>query len=610
MKIFTRTLITLFLLASILLNNVYAAVNARLEQNMVYTGDPITLLIETNLDTNTKPDLSILETDFEVLNTSTSSQVNILNGQRSYKKTWSVNLQAKREGEITIPEITIGSEKTNALKVIIQEVPPEIKAETSKHVFIESSVDMEGNETYVQQQIPYKVKLFYDATMQSAEIQTPSIENAVMEQLGDDRRYQTRRNGKTFTVVEKSYVISPEKSGTLRIPPAVISGRISLTNTETQNQRQKRDSRDIMSRFFNDLGQDPFFRNDPFADEFFMRRNRGPSKPFSIKSEAIDVTVNSVPNEFTGNSWLPAEQLVIVDSWAKSPAELKVGEPVTRTITLQAKGLASSQIPDIELPIPEGIKSYPEAPVQQTRTDGSTVIGTQQMTLSYIPNKSGPIVFPPINIDWWDVNNKQQKTATLPAWNLNIAKGEFSETDSAPASEAISKSTDEELKDEQLSSKAPLIPPKKESLFNTDSWTSLFWMLFTLIVGAALLWFARRYLRSISTKNTKHEAQLLKSELISACESNDKQTVARLLIKYAQIVWEDDSIQNLRSLANAIDSNAELILDLENSLYASGSSNWQGKELRQLIEQDFLNKKLTTTKEIKGEDGLTPLYPS
>ncbi|MEE9445964.1 MAG: BatD family protein, partial [Cocleimonas sp.] len=89
-KIVTFGMVVIMLLT---MSNALAAVKASLEQATVYEGDPITLLIETSQNTNAKPDLSVLQKDFQVLATSTSSQVNVFNGERSFKKTWTVSLQ-------------------------------------------------------------------------------------------------------------------------------------------------------------------------------------------------------------------------------------------------------------------------------------------------------------------------------------------------------------------------------------------------------------------------------------------------------------------------------------------------------------------------------------
>ncbi len=42
--------------------------------------------------------------------------------------------------------------------------------------------------------------------------------------------------------------------------------------------------------------------------------------------------------------------------------QLVQGEPITRTITLTAMDLADHQLPDLQLNLPAGIKSYAEKP--------------------------------------------------------------------------------------------------------------------------------------------------------------------------------------------------------------------------------------------------------
>ncbi len=605
MKILPKiTLIVLIFLTST--SHVFAQVKASLKQTTVFVGDPITLIIETSQNTNAKPDLSVLSKNFQVLGTSTNSQFNILNGKRSYKKTWTVSLQAQEKGVITLPSISIGNEKTNALTVTITDLPPELKLETSKHVFVESTVDTQDGTTYVQQQIPYTVKLFYDSTMQSAEMQPPEIDNAVMEQLGDDRRYQIQRAGKLFTVVEKHYVISPEKSGKLHIPPTVIKGRMALaTADKEQIQKRGTSNRDFMNQFFQDFRQDPFFNNSPFPDDLFSQSNRKASKPFSIKSKALDVNVLPVPKEFSGASWLPAEQLIVRDSWTKSPPELKVGEPITRVITLQAKGLAGSQIPTIDIQKPNGIKIYPETPSSETRTDGNTVFGIQRLKLSYIPSNSGDTNIPEIKIDWWDIKNKKQKTATLPAWNLSVAKGDFLEEAKSPSSEEKVESSAEnnQIADTLINNKNSI--EDKNKLF---SWKLLIMVLLGFLFASVIFWITKKLLKQKSKPSNKYQQEITHQKLLNACNNNDSKSTEKYLIKYAQRAWNDNTIHNLHSISNQLEPSAkEHILALEKSLYGVNKMPWQGRRLYQLIEHG-MPKKLAQNKPLSN-DGLQPLYP-
>lgn len=598
-KAMIRFMILSFMLLSSL-SSAFADVSASLQQNTVYEGDPITLLIETSQNTNAKPDLSVLAKDFQVLSTSTSSQVNILNGKRSFKKTWTVSLQAKKKGEIDIPAINIGNEKTQALKVTLIDLPTEVKEETKKHVFVESSIDSLGDKTYVQQQIPYTVKLFYDSTMQSAEMLPPEIDNAVMEQLGDDRRFQIQRAGKLFTVVEKHYVISPEKSGKLHIPPTVIKGRLSQPSNNKSAQQRGSNNQDFLNRFFQDFRQDPFFNNSPFPDDLFSQQNRGASKPFSIKSKALEVDVLPVPKEFTGSVWLPAEQLIVKDSWTKSSPALKAGEPVTRTITLQAKGLAGSQIPAINIQKPEGIKMYPETPSSETRTDGNTVYGIQRLKLSYIPNKSGNITIPEIKINWWDVKNKKQKVATLPAWNLNVAKGDFAEEEPSAITEKEAAPYDKPVKNNTENDK------------NTTNWGVITSSLLGILFVGIAFWFSRRFLDKKLTpspeSSRENEKQRTLSNLLNACANNDPKDAEKNLINYVQLAWNDNSIQSLPSISKQLQSGDDVILELEQTLYGNNRDNWQGRKLSQLVEKGLQEK--SASNKSMSDSGLQPLYPS
>ena len=182
-----------------------AEVKAYLNQSSFFEGDPVTLNLESTTDNNAKPNLTPLQKDFAILGVSTNSQISIMNGRRSFKKSWIIELQAKNKGDLTIPEIAIGNEKTQAVDLLISDLPPEITTETSKHIFIESSIGTENDSTYVQQQLPYTIKLFYDTSMQTAQIQTPVLDNAIIEKLGKDKRYTVVRAGKRFNVVEGWY---------------------------------------------------------------------------------------------------------------------------------------------------------------------------------------------------------------------------------------------------------------------------------------------------------------------------------------------------------------------------------------------------------------------
>ena len=607
-KLFTLLLLVL------LGNPVMADVSAHLNQNTFYEGDQITLNIESTMNTKAQPDLSVLEKNFRVLGTSTSSQINILNGKRSFKKMWIVELQPKQKGAIQIPAINIGNEKTQPLNIKIAALPPEIKAETSKHIFIETSVGISGNETYVQQQIPYTVKLYFDSAMQSGEISQPSVNNAVVEELTDGKRYKVMRAGKKFTVIEKHFTISPEKSGKLHIPATIVNGRIALSGGDSAQLRKRMDETDMLNKFFSNFRNDPFF-NDPFfkdsfGEDFFSRRSRsvGPSKPFSIKSQTTDVNVLPVPKSFTGSAWLPAEELSIRDSWTRSPPELKVGEPITRSLVLRAKGLGGSQIPTIDVTKPKGIKIYPEQPTSKTHTDGITLIGRQYFDISYIPQKAGKITIPEIKVDWWNIKTKKQETVVVPAWQLNVASGILS---NAEAEEPLSIRNEEQPK----MAKAEALPETETATTvssNSWSWQIAALMAFLFLTLAALFYKINNYQKQSlqRIKNPHVNIKALKITALQACQQNDNQAAAKAILKLAQAQWKDKSIQNLGVLALHLGKQSgksvSIIKELEESLYSQSSHQWNGAKLKTVIEAGLQPEQVALAAKTGA---LEPLYP-
>lgn len=601
---FRRFLLTLFTSLILLQSHAFAQVKASLSQQAYYQGDLITLLIETNDNQKIDPDISVLQQNFNIKGSSTSSQTNIINGNRSYKKVWKIELQAKTIGDLTIPEITVGNEKTKVLNISINKLPPEISAETSKHVFIEATVDIPNGEIYVQQQIPYTLKFFYDTAMQTGEVILPTIENANIRIVGLEKKHQVERRGNMYVMIERRYVISPEKSGELVIPPAIVQGRMALASDSAPQLRNKRTNEiDRLNELFSSLNSGSIFTN-PF-DPFSSRRSLGPTRPFTASSESIQINVLPVPESVTGSAWLPTEEIKMQDSWTTNPPTLKVGEPVTRTIIMQVKGLASSQIPEIKIPKPEGIKVYPEHAKSETPNDGSTIYGIQRVEITYIPNRVGAVIIPEINVDWWDVNNKKQQTYNLPEWNLKVATGVMKTNKTMAEPVAMNDSNP----DAELSLATDLMTPSRywgwKFLLGVLALTSISLLFLAYCINKRLQSSPKH---SVQNKRRKKQmdARVLLTSLLNACNANSNTSASVLLIKHAQITLRDSKIQNLGVLAKKLNHGSDVIRELEASLYSGHIDSWKGNPLHQLVSQGLQAKE---DKKIQQQVNLAPLYP-
>ncbi len=571
-----------------------AAVRATLDRAPVYTGDIFTLTIENDgLSSGQQPDLAPLEKDFDVLGTSTSTQVSIFNGRRSDKMQWHIQLQARRPGQLRIPPLSIGGQQTAAIELNISEPPQQSAAQTGQHIFIETDTRSTHKPVYVQQQVPYTVRLYYDDRLQSGELSAPTPENAVVEQLGKEKRYDTVRNGRQYHVIERNYVISAEKSGELHIPPAVFRGRLALP----QQGQPARRARSPLEEFINNspFANDPFFRNrlsgNPFGD---------PGQPITIRSQSTDIPISPRPAT-AGHDWLPAEEVTLSDSWAENPPQLKAGEPVSRTITIQTKGLSGSQTPELSIDTPANSRLYPEASTAESRTDGATIYGVRTQTLTYIPSMQGMLEVPAITLDWWDTRQNKPASTTLPAWQFNVLPGDPGNTNEAPAAAP------------SPSAQSATTPPGTDD--NKTAQANQRWLIMgggavLALLLAILVWRARQQRPGGATaarkKTHRPERKSALRDLQKACATNNPQSAAQALLSLAQSDWPDDPPHSLAALATRIETGQAELHELDRNLYAIDAADWNGATLWNEFKQG-LQKKKTSGK--YHNDVLKPLYP-
>jgi hypothetical protein len=577
--------LTVLLLLTLLSQPLLADVNAMLKRNTVYEGDVVTLIIETSDRRHGgEPDLAVLQQDFEVIGSSNSQQVQIINGRRTDKRQWHIELVPKHSGEITVPAISVGSDKTAPLPLSVKSQPAPVAAGTGQPVFLKAHIEPANGTAYVQQQIQYILQLYYREAVAEGSFEGPDVANALVEKLGDDSQFKTTVNGEPYQVLERRYAIFPEQSGQLVIPAVVFTGRMS---DESVQRPRSANMRSMMDQFLGGSLQ------------------RTPGERVRLRSEAITLDILPRPVSYDGQHWLPSEQVVLHDSWAEGPPEFKVGEPVTRTITLEATGLESSHLPDIDLPETSGMRLYPEQPQHTTRTDGELVYGSSQQAVAYVPVTAGRITIPETRIDWWDTVEQRQRSTVLPAWQVNVLAGAAGSAEAQPPAPA------------EITAPAAVIedPDATPAAEQPDSaW--LRWVLITAVLCMALilLWYLQRHMRAgsepqavsgstLSGKQALREAGHL---LELACNNNDPQAAARALLQWAAAKWPDEAPRNLGGLAQWLQAGTEEIGELERVLYASGSSSWQGDALLKLYKKGL--EKVVSDKHVT-QQGLSPLYP-
>ena len=316
---------------------VYAAAKGpqvELDRNRMVEGETVNLTLTVPGDLDGEPDFTPLDQGFDVLDRAQSSHTSIINGHMSSQRVWRLILAPKATGLLTVPPIPVGRLQSHPRTLKVLPAGSKDAGTESPRIFIEAEAAPKS--PYVQGQLIYSVRIFHRVKLREASLSDPQTEGALLERLGEDKSYRAFRNGHSYNVIERRYAVFPQQSGRLGIDAPILSASVAA-------ESQRRNS--LSQRFF---GRDPF-AGFPDIGGFFQER-----RPVRIRSKRLEIEVKPRPTGISGN-WLPAQSLSLEQSWTPQAAEFRVGEPVTRTLTLKARGLTHAQLPDLVMAAVDGL---------------------------------------------------------------------------------------------------------------------------------------------------------------------------------------------------------------------------------------------------------------
>ena len=367
-----------------------AGIRASVSQNQVVQGEPFQLSIQVDgASGNAQPDLGPLAKDFTVEGTGQTSQTSIINGRTTVSHGWTVTLMPKASGKVEIPAIKVGSEESRPITVDVVDAASLPKTSLAQSG-IEIDMQAPPGPYYVQQEIPVTVRITASGGLRSAQLSDLSGQDLVVTQRGEDKVSQVMRNGQPVNVIERDYMVKPQKSGSFTLGPLVLQGTVSDPNGRR-------------SPFGDDFGFSQMRRQFGFSgfgggmfDDFFA-----PTKTVTARSNAVKIDVAANP---AGQSdwFLPAKAVDLKQSWQPDHPEFKVGEAVTRIVQIVALGASKEQLPDITFQDVDGASIYVDrVDDRSTDTDKGTA-AIKQYSLSIVPTRGGTVTLPEIRVDWFD----------------------------------------------------------------------------------------------------------------------------------------------------------------------------------------------------------------
>ncbi len=354
-----------------------AEVSTRVDRETVRLDESFRLVIEIEGDVDGEPDFSKLNADFEIRNQSESQNIQIIHGQFSRLYQWTLTLIPRRVGALVIPPISVGALQTQALSVTVLERAALADSADSGPIFLEAEATP-GN-AYVQSQVIYRLRLYRAVETRIGRLEEPSISEgeALVERLDEDRGYETRRNGKRYTVIERRYLVTPQRSGTLVFAP--LTAEAIIVDSISAGGRYQR-----------------------------------------VRAPEVRIEVRPVPPDWGGKPWLPARGISLSESWSEDPTALTAGDPVSYSITLEADGMVAELLPELAREVPVGLKQYPDRPQTENRDTGASVSGRRVERVVLMPASAGSFTLPPIRLEWWNVATHRKEVTELPARSIQV----------------------------------------------------------------------------------------------------------------------------------------------------------------------------------------------
>ncbi|MBL6987622.1 MAG: protein BatD [Methylobacter sp.] len=546
----------LLLLLSFVPACVFAAqISVSFDRTPVSLNESFQIIFTADDALDNDPDFSPLEQDFDILGQRQSSNSSWINGQSSKTIQWTLNVMAKHSGSLIVPAVKFGDDVSQSATILVTQATANKSADTDDDLFLEVEANPES--PYVQSQVLFTVRLYRRVEITQAALNEPELGDAVIEKLGDDSNYNTQIDGVNYLVTERKYAIFPQKSGSVTIKPLVLTAEVVAN------------SRPNFNGFFNSQ----------------MTRTK------KILSKPVTLDVKPVPATFTGHHWLSAEQLVLKEEWSGDNQQMKVGEPLTRTLTILAKGTTVGQLPEINVgKIDDQLKTYPDQPVLQEQKKPDGLIAFREEKIAVIPSKAGFYKLPAIEIPWFNSQSQKMEIAKIPETMITAL-------DAAGALPIPNKQAAPVIVQAPKVEVAPIVESQQQQ--NIWLWVAVFFALGWLATLAYFL--IKRPAKKTLTEKNKPETRLADcvKDLKKACADNNAAAAKDALLAWGR---QKSGAASLGVIAEQSDARLrDEILILNQVLYGKETDQWQGKKLFQAFVENKAREKITATEDDKLE---------
>jgi hypothetical protein len=447
-----------------------APISATVDRTILSTHEQVTLTVTVTgdfLDIPT-PDMSQV-TDFVIVESSTSTQVSIINGDLTTQGVYVFRLQPLKEGGLVIGPISI-----NLHGQIYQTEPIEIRVVTGvapaptpipsveapgtllgQDFFVEAEID--NPKPYLGQQVLYTFR-FYQAILDfiaQPDYQAPTFTNFWTENILTQPTYSESVAGRDYMVTEMRTALFPANLGPIAISPAKI-----------------------------------VIPNFPYQD-------------LVLESESVLVDVQPLPEGAPPDFKGAIGQFEI--SARLSEGEAVVNEPISLIIDIQGTGNIKGLV-EPELAKLPNWRVFESQVTDTVRAEEKAVFGMRRFERLIVPGQAGDYTIPAIRFSYFDPETGQYRTVNSEPIPITVKPGQGEALPPPPVVESGSEKQPVAVivGDIRHIKPAPTVLNNEDAPLLSQPIYLTGWILPVLMVGGIWIWHNRRQHLAENTALARH----------------------------------------------------------------------------------------------------------
>jgi hypothetical protein len=362
------------------------------DRDTVALDQTINLTIEVDSLAYQPPDFAQFLEDFKVVDVATRSEVDMSGGQMAVRIAFILRLQPMREGWIDVPPFRIGDDTVGPLRLFVTAPlnpsanaapppPPTQANQQAAPVILQTAI--EPGPVYVQQSVGYVVRLYYESSrLIDGRLDQPQPVGASLLKVGDDIEADQMVDGRPFKVLERRFLLVPNRPGPVSVPGPKFEGRGMAS---------------MFDEMFGGTGDRGLIRLTGNARSF----------------QALPIPANAP------QPWLPVHNVRL--RYLAAERSSRVGQATKVTVELMVEGANAVLLPELQLQADGDAQVFAEP--AQTNEDFANDRPRALMVreFSVVPGKPGALRLVAPRIQWWDVKAGVARTASLPDLRLDVA---------------------------------------------------------------------------------------------------------------------------------------------------------------------------------------------